>query len=112
MNTPRFFININPMIGTTEIRFGCRQGEGRVISAEPVKIKIEQVDPNTMVHTEPMMSFDHRDAQTALQSLMDELWKNGYRPADIGTAGHLAATQAHLADMRKLVLENKNPIKL
>lgn len=34
---------------------------------------------------------------------MDALWRFGIRPKDVGTPGHLAATQAHLADMRALV---------
>ncbi len=40
---------------------------------------------------------------SALQSLMDEMWREGIRPSDIGTAGHLAATQEHLKDMRAIV---------
>lgn len=39
-------------------------------------------------------------------SLMDQLWRAGIRPSDIGTPGHLAATQAHLADMRAIVAKN------
>lgn len=35
--------------------------------------------------------------------MMDELWREGFRPKDIGTAGHLAATQEHLKDMRAIV---------
>ena len=35
--------------------------------------------------------------------LMDDLWNAGIRPSDIGTAGHLAATQAHLRDMQGLI---------
>ena len=36
------------------------------------------------------------------QEFLDALWREGYRPSDIGTAGHLAATQEHLKDMRRL----------
>src|SRR5688572_18998804 len=39
----------------------------------------------------------------AAQRLMDTLWNAGLRPRDIGTAGHLSATQAHLNDMRRIV---------
>jgi hypothetical protein len=38
-----------------------------------------------------------------VQNLLDNIWALGYRPKDIGTAGHLAATTKHLNDMRKLV---------
>lgn len=43
------------------------------------------------------------DGHAALTRLMDQLWAIGIRPSDIGTPGHLAATQAHLADMRAIV---------
>jgi hypothetical protein len=40
------------------------------------------------------------------QHLMDELWRAGLRPSEgSGSAGALAATQAHLDDMRRLVFE-------
>jgi hypothetical protein len=32
----------------------------------------------------------------AAQRLLDDLWDAGYRPSDVGTAGHLAAVQKHL----------------
>lgn len=42
------------------------------------------------------------------QSLMDELWNVGIRPAAAaGSAGQLSAVQAHLEDMRRLVF---NPV--
>jgi hypothetical protein len=38
------------------------------------------------------------------QQLMDELWRCGLRPSEgSGSAGALAATERHLADMRQLV---------
>jgi len=40
-----------------------------------------------------------------LQSLMDELYRVGVRPTEHGTAGELAATKAHLRDMRVLVAQ-------
>lgn len=43
---------------------------------------------------------------TEAQALMDELWHCGLRPSEgTGSAGSLAATERHLADMRKLVFE-------
>lgn len=42
------------------------------------------------------------------QLLMDDLWNCGVRPTEgAGSAGALAAVQAHLADMRKLVFADK-----
>lgn len=43
---------------------------------------------------------------TAAQVLMDDLWACGFRPSEgAGSAGAMAAVQAHLADMRRLVFE-------
>ena len=40
------------------------------------------------------------------QQLMDELWRAGLRPTEgTGSAGSLAATERHLADMRALVFK-------
>jgi hypothetical protein len=39
------------------------------------------------------------------QQLMDELWQCGLRPTEgTGSAGSLAATQAHLKDMRAIAM--------
>lgn len=51
---------------------------------------------------QPAFVLDTDDAQT----LMDDLWRAGLRPTEgAGSAGSLAATERHLADMRKLVFE-------
>ena len=43
-----------------------------------------------------------------IQALMDELWSAGFRPSEgTGSAGAMAAVQAHLADMRELVFRAK-----
>ncbi len=42
----------------------------------------------------------------AVQQLMDDLWRCGYRPSEgEGSAGQLAAVKCHLEDMRKLVFK-------
>lgn len=42
------------------------------------------------------------------QHLMDELWRVGFRPSEgSGSAGSLAATERHLADMRHLLFKTK-----
>lgn len=49
--------------------------------------------------TRPCMELSATDAQ----QLMDQLWHCGMRPTEgTGSAGSLAATERHLADMRKL----------
>ena len=47
---------------------------------------------------EPTFRLDGEGAQ----ELMEQLWNAGVRPRDIGTAGHLQATQAHLRDMQAI----------
>ena len=47
----------------------------------------------------------------AAQALMDALWRCNIRPTEEGTAGQVAALEAHLQDMRRLVfspLEDKS----
>lgn len=57
-----------------------------------------EVDRSTL-RSDPCARFDHRSAQR----LMDELWQCGLRPSEgSGSAGSLAATERHLADMRAL----------
>lgn len=47
----------------------------------------------------PLMRID----RTQAQQLMDDLWACGVRPVEgKGSAGQLAATERHLADMQKL----------
>jgi len=62
----------------------------------------------------PLVDINHNDVRfpTPLlrmtrdmaQELMDDLWQCGIRPTEgAGSAGSLAAVQAHLMDMRALV---------
>lgn len=51
---------------------------------------------------EPTMHLRNDQAQ----EFMDELWRVGLRPTEgTGSAGSLAATERHLADMRSLVFK-------
>lgn len=52
----------------------------------------------------PCLSFTIDDAQ----AFMDELWACGLRPTEgTGSAGAMAATQAHLKDLQRLVFKEK-----
>lgn len=63
-----------------------------------------EIDPNVGVRTDPTMNLHMEEAQ----QLMDELWRCGLRPTEgTGSAGAMAAVQAHLADMRKLVFTER-----
>lgn len=45
-------------------------------------------------------------AMSTAQQLMDQLWECGLRPTEgTGSAGALAATQGHLADMRTIAFD-------
>jgi len=56
------------------------------------------------VMTEPCFSLTKNE----MQSLMDEIWRAGFRPSEgSGSAGSLKATQKHLEDMRTLVFKEK-----
>jgi len=46
----------------------------------------------------PPLALDTNHAQ----DLMDELWKYGVRPRELGAAGGFASQSKHLTDMRKI----------
>jgi len=61
--------------------------------------------PEDHVFGEPTVSLQMREAQM----LMDELWRCGLRPSEgTGSAGSLAATQAHLKDMQTIAFQLLN----
>lgn len=64
---------------------------------------VEMVDlPRGHVINDPTLRLGREEAQF----LMDQLWDCGLRPTEgSGSAGSLAATQAHLQDMRRLVFD-------
>lgn len=74
--------------------------DGRVVIARP--LILETMD-KAQAHEDlqpPALSMHQGTAQL----LMDELWRIGFRPAEgTGSAGALAATQAHLKDMQGIV---------
>jgi hypothetical protein len=50
-----------------------------------------------------------RLSDDSAQKLLEELWACGFRPSDgTGNTGELAATRAHLADMRGVALKFVN----
>lgn len=79
-------------------------GFGGVIRlAKPVVLEAITPEMETQV-IDPTFSMN----MEAGQQLMDELWRCGLRPTDgTGSAGSLAATERHLADMRALVFKTK-----
>lgn len=79
------------------IRMMDNENPGRRYIAQPLVFK----DAPQGVMTPPCMELSATDAQ----QLMDQLWHCGLRPTEgTGSAGSLAATERHLADMRKLAM--------
>lgn len=91
-----------------EVRFWIRHTtfspEGNQVSyALPLTLK-QRTPADEGVEAFPVFSL--RDEQA--QNLIDELWRVGFRPSEgSGSAGSLAATERHLADMRHLVFKTK-----
>lgn len=66
--------------------------------AEPMRF-FAVTKENEGIDSPPLISLEPDVAQ----QLMDRLWDQGVRPSEgQGSAGHLAAVQSHLSDMRKL----------
>ncbi len=73
-------------------------GAGKRSFGRPLAL---EVIPEGNVVWEPTMRIDKTDAQ----QFMDELWRIGIRPSEgSGSAGSLAATERHLADMKAIAM--------
>ena len=69
-------------------------------NVEDVAQSIVMTKQKTGTIVEPVAYLSPQEGQV----LMDDLWHAGLRPSEgSGSAGSLAATERHLADMRKLV---------
>jgi hypothetical protein len=74
-----------------------RHDNGQRFIAEPVTMREA---PDHLAISTPTLTMERTEAQV----LMDSLWDCGIRPTEgAGSAGAMAATERHLADMRKLV---------
>lgn len=86
-----------PFRRSIDLYIGQADASGSLIGiVEPVVFKERQ---NCTQVEAPSVSLRFDSAQV----LMDELWRCGLRPTEgIGSAGSMAATQQHLADMKKI----------
>lgn len=74
-----------------------RPGDGSTLFAAPAQM-VASEDP-FVGPQEPFVRITYDEAQR----LVDELWQCGIRPSEgTGSAGSLAATERHLADIRKV----------
>lgn len=95
--TPRHLFNIErqPWNDGFALRIASKGERGELYGAMPVIMTERQ--PGAVINPALHLSCDEA------QALMDELWAAGLRPTEgSGSAGSLAATQQHLADMRKI----------
>lgn len=78
---------------------------GLPMQASPLQFTAE---PEPGLAMDPLVTMTDAEAQ----DLMDQLWSAGLRPTEgSGSAGSLAATERHLADMRRLVLDPPSHLK-
>jgi len=102
-NPLKIFISRDAMWGDElAVRIGAEARDGKIAVMQPAEFLVTE-EP---IETRPAFRFTRDDAQR----FMDELWNVGIRPSEgTGSAGQLAATQAHLRDMQKLVFEVLKP---
>lgn len=88
----------------------------RNIASDCFELYIKRLDKNTGVSMATNITFSKHIPETLAapitelredeaQELLEELWKAGFRPKEIGTVGQLASVRYHLEDMRKLVFK-------
>ncbi len=88
---------LKPWQKSIEIAFVEPRGNGYACAA-PL-LMINQPEGEAVI---PALTLEPK----AVQMLMDDLWRCGYRPSEgEGSAGQLASVKYHLEDMRKLVFK-------
>ncbi len=97
----KFFAQRDNMFGNSIAIKIAQVGENYVAIAEPLRLcELTEEERRNAVSYAPALILN-RDAA---QALIDELWSVGVRPTEgTGSAGSLAATERHLADMRALI---------
>lgn len=62
----------------------------------------QTVEPDEAMPGDSTLSLTREDAQL----LMDDLYRIGIRPSEVGSVGQISAMQNHLNDMRQLIFGN------
>lgn len=96
----RFMAHLEPWSDRISLRYGFQTvGDGWTSMGRPPMTKHK---PGQII--EPFLEITKDEAQ----QLMDTLWTCGLRPSEgTGSAGAMAATQAHLKDLQRLVFKTK-----
>lgn len=86
----------------------------RNIASDSFELYIKRLDRNSGISIATNITFEKHIPEnlaspltvlreTEAQELLEELWKVGFRPKEVGTGGQIASIKYHLEDMRKLV---------
>lgn len=93
------YLENKPWYSGIECHMRVKHGGYEYSIAEPLTLTRVEEKMKSMI-SQPFMTLEPQAAQV----FMDQLWNCGVRPTEgTGSAGSLAATQHHLADMRKIV---------
>ena len=81
-----------------QLSIGARDsGDGRTVTHAAQGLTFLPIEPSSYLPDSISLTPDEA------QALVDELWILGVRPSEgTGSAGSLAATERHLADMRRV----------
>jgi len=91
------FLSKRPWSDRVEFLLREQQGDRHVVGEQVLLRTLTPADDGVVLPG----TFALQD--TVCQALVDQLWNLGFRPSEgSGSAGALAATQAHLADMRTI----------
>lgn len=91
---------VSPWRRQVEMLFILKDQDRNIAYAKP--LTVERPDDNSLSYSEPTVRLD----MEAAQDLIDALWRCGLRPTEgHGSAGQLAATERHLADIRKIAFK-------
>ena len=101
-NKTRVFINRDDIFGRTwGLRLARVLSDGRWAIAQPMTF-VAQSPEEAACMIPSTLDLTADDAQ----SLIDELWNSGFRPTEgTGSAGAMAAVQAHLKDLQRIVFK-------
>lgn len=90
-----------------------RRMEGDVVGRpQAYKVVFDKVERDHIDASLPAENEYLYLSNMSAQNLMDRLWDAGFRPTEgKGSAGSLAATEAHLKDMRDIAFSLKNMVE-
>jgi len=110
-----FEVERNIRKGTVDLYVFVRRREvqgkadGMFYLTQSGEVKLPE-DPGARVEVplEPLLSIPYSSITGDLGSLMDGLWRAGFRPSDMsGTASETEAMRAHIGDLQKVAFGDR-----